>query len=271
MALGRREIKKSIFKAYDIRGLYPEEIDDDAAYRIARAFVSALKCKRVVVGHDMRDSAATFEAATIRGLTDQGADVVPMGLTSTPMYYFGVNYLNGDAGVQCSASHNPAEYNGYKMTGHERDTEHRVRRATKRSTRPPARAISTIPRRRALFCRRRTCSTHTCEAVLDNAGHSRLQGTEDRHRLRQRHGRLHPAQALCEKVGNEPDQALLAPRRQLPEPRSEPAQDRDLARAAGPGGRRAGRPRRGVRRRRRSGRVHRRERPDHPRRLHHGS
>ncbi len=118
MALGRKEIKREIFKAYDIRGLYPQEIDDEDAYRIARAFVTALGCKRVVVGHDMRESAATFEAATIRGLIDQGADVVPIGLTSTPMYYFAVNHLKGDAGVQCSASHNPAEYNGYKMTGH---------------------------------------------------------------------------------------------------------------------------------------------------------
>jgi len=118
MRLGPRQIKRDIFKAYDIRGLYPQEIDDDAAYRIARAFVTALKCRRVVVGHDMRDSAETFEAATIRGLIDQGADVVPIGLSSTPMYYFAVNYLAGDAGVQCSASHNPAEYNGYKMTGH---------------------------------------------------------------------------------------------------------------------------------------------------------
>ena len=117
MQLGRREINKGIFKAYDIRGLYPQEIDDDAAYRIARAFVSALKCKRVVIGHDMRDSAAQFEGATIRGCLDQGADVVPIGLSSTPMYYFAVNHLNGDAGIQCSASHNPAEYNGYKMTG----------------------------------------------------------------------------------------------------------------------------------------------------------
>ncbi len=117
MQLGRREINKGIFKAYDIRGLYPQEIDDDAAYRIARAFVAALKCKRVVIGHDMRDSAAQFEGATIRGCLDQGADVVPIGLSSTPMYYFAVNHLNGEAGIQCSASHNPAEYNGYKMTG----------------------------------------------------------------------------------------------------------------------------------------------------------
>ncbi|MEN6358400.1 MAG: phosphomannomutase/phosphoglucomutase [Armatimonadota bacterium] len=117
MTLGHKDIKKGIFKAYDIRGLYPKEIDDEDAYRIARAFVSALNCKRVVIGHDMRESAETFEAATIRGLIDQGADVVPVGLTSTPMYYFAVNHLNADAGVMCTASHNPAEYNGYKMTG----------------------------------------------------------------------------------------------------------------------------------------------------------
>lgn len=116
MGLGHKDVNKSIFKAYDIRGLYPQQLDDDDAYRIARAFVTALGCKRVVVGHDMRESAATFEAATIRGVLDQGADVVPVGLTSTPMYYFAVNHLKGDAGITCSASHNPAEYNGYKMT-----------------------------------------------------------------------------------------------------------------------------------------------------------
>jgi phosphomannomutase len=116
MALKRKDVKKSIFKAYDIRGLYPQEIDDDDAYRIGRAFVTALGCKRVVVGHDMRESAEPFGKATIQGLLDQGADVVPIGLSSTPMYYFAVNYLNADAGVMCTASHNPAEYNGYKMT-----------------------------------------------------------------------------------------------------------------------------------------------------------
>jgi len=117
MSLGHKDINRSIFKAYDIRGLYPQEIDDEDAYRIARAYVMAAGCKRVVVGHDMRESAAAFEAATIRGLLDQGADVVPIGLTSTPMYYYAVNHLDGDAGVMCTASHNPAEYNGYKMTG----------------------------------------------------------------------------------------------------------------------------------------------------------
>ena len=117
MEFGYKEVKREIFKAYDIRGLYIKEVDDDDAYRIARAYASKIGCKRVVVGHDMRESAETFEAATIRGLIDQGADVVPIGLTSTPMYYFAVNYLNADAGIMCTASHNPAEYNGYKMTG----------------------------------------------------------------------------------------------------------------------------------------------------------
>jgi phosphomannomutase len=102
MALKRKDVKKSIFKAYDIRGLYPQEIDDDDAYRIGRAFVTALGCKRVVVGHDMRESAEPFGKATIQGLLDQGADVVPIGLSSTPMYYFAVNYLNADAGVMCA-------------------------------------------------------------------------------------------------------------------------------------------------------------------------
>lgn len=112
-----REIDPSIFKAYDIRGLYPDQIDEDVCYRTARAYVSFMGCKRVVVGHDMRTSADVLVAATIRGITDQGADVVPMGLTSTPMYYFGVNYLKGDAGMMVTASHNPGKYNGFKITG----------------------------------------------------------------------------------------------------------------------------------------------------------
>lgn len=116
MQSGRKNIKREIFKAYDIRGLYPEEINDEDAYRIARAFVTALECRRVVVAHDMRESAEPFTRATIRGLIDQGADVVPIGLSSTPMYYFAVNYLKGDGGIMCTASHNPSEYNGYKMT-----------------------------------------------------------------------------------------------------------------------------------------------------------
>ncbi|MBI2842667.1 MAG: phosphomannomutase/phosphoglucomutase [Armatimonadetes bacterium] len=115
----KREIDPTIFKAYDIRGTYPDQIDEDVCYRIARAYVSATKRKRVVVGHDMRETADVLVEATIRGVTDQGADAVPIGLTSTPMYYYAVNLLEGDAGMMVTASHNPAGYNGYKMTGPE--------------------------------------------------------------------------------------------------------------------------------------------------------
>ncbi len=112
-----REIEKSIFKAYDIRGTFPDQIDEDVCYRIARAYVASINCKKVVVGRDMRESGPQLVEATIRGIIDQGADVIPMGLTSTPMYYFGVNHLGGDAGMMVTASHNPGKYNGYKMTG----------------------------------------------------------------------------------------------------------------------------------------------------------
>lgn len=114
-----REINPTIFKAYDIRGTYPDQIDEDVCYRIARAYVASQGWKRVVVGHDMRETGNVLVEATIRGITDQGADVVPIGLTSTPMYYFAVNLLKGDAGMMVTASHNPAGYNGFKMTGPE--------------------------------------------------------------------------------------------------------------------------------------------------------
>lgn len=117
--LPKKDIPKDIFKAYDIRGLYPSEMDEDTAYRIGRAFAVALKPKMVVVGTDMRESGPAITEATINGLNDQGADVVKIGLTSTPMYYYAVNALRGDAGIVVTASHNPGQYTGYKMTGPE--------------------------------------------------------------------------------------------------------------------------------------------------------
>lgn len=114
-----REIDPTIFKAYDIRGTYPNQIDADVCYRIARAYTASQGWKKVVVGHDMRDTADVLVEATIKGIIDQGGDVVPIGLTSTPMYYYAVNLLKADAGMMVTASHNPAEYNGFKMTGPE--------------------------------------------------------------------------------------------------------------------------------------------------------
>lgn len=108
------QVNPSIFKAYDIRGIYPTDLNEDIAYLIGRAFVTFLKAETVIVGHDMRLSGpAVFEAVT-RGITDQGADVITIGLVSTDQYYFACSKL-GLPGMMVTASHNPKAYNGFKM------------------------------------------------------------------------------------------------------------------------------------------------------------
>lgn len=104
-----------IFKAYDIRGIYPTELNEDMAYRIGRAFVALLKCKTLAVGRDMRKSSEPLFEALARGATEQGADVIDLGMTTTPQLYFCVGKYGYDAGVSLTASHNPAEYNGFKF------------------------------------------------------------------------------------------------------------------------------------------------------------
>lgn len=104
-----------IFKAYDIRGIYGDTLTDDIAYKIGRAFVTFLKCQRVVVGRDMRSHSAAVYAALSRGITDQGADIVDIGLSSTPMCYFANGKLGADASIIITASHNPGEWNGFKL------------------------------------------------------------------------------------------------------------------------------------------------------------
>jgi phosphomannomutase len=105
----------SMFKAYDIRGIYGEELTDDIAYKFGRAFVSFLKCKTVVVGRDMRESSPKIEENLIRGLIEQGANVIKIGLATTPMLYFVVAKFGYDAGLNVTASHNPSQYNGFKL------------------------------------------------------------------------------------------------------------------------------------------------------------
>lgn len=105
----------SLFKAYDIRGLVPQEMDADVAYRIGRALVAFLDVDTVVVGRDMRVSGPEMQAALMRGITDQGADVVDIGLVSTDTLYFAVGKYEYPAGVMITASHNPAGYNGFKI------------------------------------------------------------------------------------------------------------------------------------------------------------
>ena len=104
-----------IFKAYDIRGIYGDTLTDELALKIGRAFVTFLKCKEVVVGRDMRSHAQPIFDALARGLTMQGADVVDLGMCSTPMSYYANGKLGADASIMITASHNPAEWNGFKL------------------------------------------------------------------------------------------------------------------------------------------------------------
>jgi phosphomannomutase len=104
-----------IFKAYDVRGRYPGEVNEEAARAIGAAFVVYLKAKRIAVSRDMRLSSPTMAAAFIDGATSQGADVVDYGMMATDMLYFAVARDGLDGGVQITASHNPKQYNGMKM------------------------------------------------------------------------------------------------------------------------------------------------------------
>src|SRR5512132_3616051 len=106
------QIDTSIFKAYDIRGLYPSEINEDVARQIGRAFVAYLKARRIAVSRDMRVSSPALAAAFIDGALSQGADVVDFGLAATDMLYFAVVRGAFEGGAQITASHNPGEYNG---------------------------------------------------------------------------------------------------------------------------------------------------------------
>jgi len=108
-------LNPDIFKAYDVRGVYPSEINEDAARAIGTAFSAYLQAKRIAVGRDMRLSSPALAAAFIDGATSQGSDVVDYGMISTDMLYFAVARDGHDGGVQITASHNPKQYNGMKM------------------------------------------------------------------------------------------------------------------------------------------------------------
>jgi phosphomannomutase len=105
----------SVFKAYDVRGVYPTELDEDGAYRIGRAYTEHFEPRAVAVGHDMRLSAPTMVAALKEGILDAGADVADLGLVGTEMLYHAVSELSLDGGVCVTASHNPKEYTGMKI------------------------------------------------------------------------------------------------------------------------------------------------------------
>ena len=105
----------AVFKAYDIRGLYGEQIDEEGAERVGRAFIAVTGARRVAVGHDVRLSSPGISAAFIRGARSAGADVTALGLAATEMLYFAVDEGGYDAGAAITASHNPPAYTGAKM------------------------------------------------------------------------------------------------------------------------------------------------------------
>jgi phosphomannomutase len=109
----------SVFKAYDIRGTYPDQIDADLAYRIGRAFADFLGQGPLVVGRDMRTMAPEIQGACIEGILDGGLDVVDIGLCCTPQTYFAIGHLKAGGGLCVTASHNPAQYIGFKLTREE--------------------------------------------------------------------------------------------------------------------------------------------------------
>src|SRR6266566_8292455 len=105
----------TIFSAYDVRGIYGENLTDEIAYRIGRAAAHYLNAPEIAVGRDMRLSSPQLAAALIRGITDQGVNAIDLGMTTTDELYFAVGKFNYPAGVMITASHNPAQYNGLKF------------------------------------------------------------------------------------------------------------------------------------------------------------
>lgn len=106
----------NIFRAYDIRGIYPEEINTDIGKRVGNAVARYLKAKTIVVGEDGRIGSPELRQAVIGGITSAGADVIYIGQCTTPLFYFAVKQTVADGGIMVTASHNPAEYNGLKIT-----------------------------------------------------------------------------------------------------------------------------------------------------------
>lgn len=114
------EISSQIFKAYDIRGVYPKEVNEEIAFKIGRAFYEFLKAERrkplkIIVGRDNRVSSKALLRAVKNGIEIQGGNIIDIGLSTTPMFYFGVNFLEADGGIVITASHNPSQYNGFKL------------------------------------------------------------------------------------------------------------------------------------------------------------
>lgn len=116
------KIDPSIFKAYDIRGIFPAKLDTDLAYRIGRVFAQLIKNENpqkkvsILLSRDMRLSSDLLHQEVLQALNDEDVKVIDIGLSSTPSFYFAVTFFSADAGMEITASHNPKDYNGFKLT-----------------------------------------------------------------------------------------------------------------------------------------------------------
>ncbi|MCP4197732.1 MAG: phosphomannomutase, partial [Proteobacteria bacterium] len=111
--------KITCFKAYDVRGRVPDQLNEDIARRIGRAYAEVVRPKQVVVGHDIRLSSESIKAAVSEGLLEQGVDVYDIGLCGTEEIYFATSHAGMDGGIAITASHNPKDYNGMKFVREE--------------------------------------------------------------------------------------------------------------------------------------------------------
>ncbi len=110
------KINENIFREYDIRGIYDIDINIDVAYTIGRSFGSYIKNKQVIIGYDNRTSSPIIAENLILGLIESGCNVINLGLVTTPMYYYAKKKNNIESGIMITASHNPKEYNGFKIS-----------------------------------------------------------------------------------------------------------------------------------------------------------
>ena len=188
-------LNPAIFKAYDVRGTYPDEINEDGARAIGAAFVAYLKARRIAVGRDMRLSSPALAAAFIDGATAQGADVVDYGMIPTDMLYFAVARDRPRRRREITASHNPKQYNGMKMVRQEAFPLSGdagisdIRDMIAADTLPPPAA-----RRGAVTTRGRARRLRRARDVVHRP--LRRAAVQRRARCRQRHGRAGRAAAV---------------------------------------------------------------------------
>ena len=204
-----------VFKAYDVRGIYPDELDEAGAYAIGRAYVHEFEPRAIAVGRDMRLSSPSMAEAVMRGAAEAGADVVDLGMVGTEMVYFAVGKLDLEGGIMVTASHNPKEYTGMKIVrrgalpvGGDSGLLDIRDRALSQSDTSGARHqtglqgahLATLGRGRPVLHRRRS-------------GEATPRGD----RCRERHGRTH-ASAGSRTAADRSGAVFLRAGRQLPEP-----------------------------------------------------